>query len=108
LNHIGQTSWQIEIPAGLLPTSIAAASHCQTASTGWNPPGIKFRDPSGAHHIALMRNSVVVSEAVPAMVGHPRAIAPENIANLRVQLLELLTLLNAEMEGKEMMRSVER
>jgi hypothetical protein len=59
-----------------------------------------LRGPSGAHLIALMRNSDVTFEAVMMLAGRPRAIAPENIAAARVQLVELLAFLDRAVERR--------
>ena len=55
-----------------------------------------LRGPSGAHLIALMRNSDVTFEAVLIIAGRSRTIASQNMASARVHLLELLALLDAE------------
>ena len=57
-----------------------------------------LRGPSGAHLIALMRNSDVTFEAVMTLAGRPRAIAPENIAAARSHLLEILAFLDRAVE----------
>ena len=57
-----------------------------------------LRGPSGAHLIALMRNSDVTFEAVLMLAGRPAAIAPENFAAARGHLLELLAVLDNAIE----------
>ena len=59
-----------------------------------------LRGPSGAHLIALMRNSDVTFEAVLMLAGRPRTIMPENIATARAHLLELLAFLDNAVEKR--------
>jgi hypothetical protein len=54
------------------------------------------RGPSGVHLIALMRNSDEVLKAVLNMAGRRTEGTPENIAAVRIHLLDSLALLAAE------------
>jgi len=54
------------------------------------------RGPSGVHHISLMRNSDEVFEAVLNMAARRAEGTPENIAAVRIHLLDSLALLAAK------------
>jgi hypothetical protein len=96
------TSYYEQAIAGALRRELSGSNKSVKTLIRWTGAGGRtvknwisgLRGPSGAHLVALMKNSDVVFEAVLTMVGRPRAIAPENIAVARVHLRELLALLD--------------
>ena len=98
------TSYYERAISGALRQELSGSNKSEKTLMRWTGAGGRtvkngvsgLRGPSGAHLVALMRNSDVTFEAVLMLAGRPPSIAPEDIATARVHLLELLALLDAE------------